>query len=323
MKSHDPAAVKLTNVPIWPPIGGAILSIVVGAIVAYIGEKHRDIETHAIVILSIVAALLVFELGEIYHRYALAKELLLIRTSQEAIAGEQSNLRSIVRELSADRESSAIFASLRTSGWYETFKQVAQIIPTIDTAWGHDHFDSDLLNWKRREILSATVDNLLDLSDGNLVIDNPERELTTNIEFLRSLCRQRIRAVSFEDEGFWVSQAGLLFIEEHRRKLAEGRSIERIFIVDRSSKASLNHIFSTQMALGIAVRIAYKEDLAAKHPECIQDFVIYDDGHVRFGRRRSNTTTSLDKDCTLSKNQRLVSTFINYYDALHALSEPA
>ena len=298
---------------VWPLVVLAVFSFAVAIGIGVLGEHYPSVEKHSTFILAVVAALLAFELGELHNRYSVSEQLIRIQD------GQQATLENIER-LRASSEAAAIFSSFANPGWNEYLPRMAGLAHTIDSAWSATAIEGQLLNWKRSSVLSTAFSSFETLADGDLVIDDPAKELITNLEFLHQLCKHRLRAVSYQDEGFWNSDAGEDFLRGHATAIGNHVSIERIFIVARGAEQQINAILHKQKSVGISVRIAYKEALVAKHSDCIEDFVLYDDAYVRFGRLRNFAVSSLDKDATLSKNDNTVNQFANRYQVLKSVS---
>lgn len=304
---------------VWPPVVAGIISLAIAVTVGFLGEKYLDLEKHAIIILSIVAALLTFQIAELHHRYSLSKELSTIGDEQRSLTDTQKNLLREIDSIKKDNEVARAFEPLRAIGWRDQVDALAAIAPSVDHRWAHSLEEGALLKWKRTDIFNAMLDSLKSLADGDLLIESPEKELITNGEFLATLSRRTFRAVSYQDEEFWATDAGKAFLAIHSAAIARHVDLERIFIVERSREDELKPVFAIQKRIGISVRVVFKDQLS-RHAESVQDFVVYDDRYVRFAKLKDRPTNAIDKVATLSKNPATVERFSNHYRVLHSHS---
>ena len=176
---------------------------------------------------------------------------------------------------------------------------------------------SDLIRWKEERIFGQWHTALADLSNGIIEIDDTKKELLTNEIFLRTIPRQMVRAVSFEDEEFWNSREGASFLEAHLAVTrAKGVRITRIFIIDENEE-KYRTTFQQQRAHGINVRYVPRSHTAGLHPE---DFVIYDDSAVRIGFRPNEEAERrgklINKFARVTVRAREIEHYVETFDVL-------
>jgi hypothetical protein len=306
---------------VWPPVVAGIISLAIAVAAGFLAERYPDVGKHSIIILSIVGALLTFQIAELHHRYSLSKELSTIGEEQSTLTDTQENLLREIDSIRKGNEVARVFEPLRAIGWREQVDALAAIAPIVDHRWAHSRQEASLLEWKRTEIFNAMLDGLRSLADGDLLIESPEKELITNGEFLATLCRRTFRAVSYQDEEFWATDAGKAFLAIHSAAIVRRVDLERIFIIERSREDELKPVFAIQKRIGISARVVFKDQLS-RHAESVQDFVIYDDQYVRFAKLKDHPTNAIDKVATLSKNPATIERFSNHYRVLHSHSHP-
>jgi hypothetical protein len=158
------------------------------------------------------------------------------------------------------------------------------------------------------------------IAGGEIRIDDTSRELTTNKEFLLTLPSRHIFAVSYQDEQFWNAPEGADFLEAHRKAIALGRTIHRIFLLEKEAAIGQQATISKQMELGVACHIVVKENVGAAYHE---DFVLYDNRFVRFARLENESVTAEHKVATLTSEPARVTHYVTKWEYLKSKSTPA
>lgn len=139
---------------------------------------------------------------------------------------------------------------------------------------------SDLISWKSERLFSKALREHMDLAMGLIYIDDVNKELNTNETLLRTLPKDTVEAVSYQDDLFWNSPEGASLLEAHKEINEKGGvKSRRVFIVEGESP-ELTVRLNIQKQNHIEVRVINKDRLAGQKPE---DFVIYDDKFVRTG----------------------------------------
>ena len=303
-----------------PPVVIVALSLVVAVLAGVAAERYSGLEGHSVFILAIVAALLAFELGETYHKFLFSEEIRLLQEAQEKVVEGQASLQNSLEIIILNNKTAQTFQAVSSGDWHGDFAHIAKRVPEVDSCWTASSCERDLLQWKRAELLSMVRRDVDSLADGDMFIDQSEKELLTNSDFLRDLAQNQLRAVSYQDEEFWKSDSGRTFLLDHKTRIEAGVSIERIFIIDQSKQSTISALIEDQKRVGVKVRVAYIHEIA-RNTECIQDFVLYDRGYVRHAALRHFST--MDKVATLSKRQAVLTRFENHYQVLLRVSHAA
>lgn len=93
-------------------------------------------------------------------------------------------------------------------------------------------------------------------------------------------CQSQLRAVSYQDESWWLSEAGTRYLELHEELRGRPVPVEmtRIFIVDDDALMPLMPTLKRHQELDIETFVLSPKDVG---PDFWLDFVIYDDALVR------------------------------------------
>lgn len=92
-------------------------------------------------------------------------------------------------------------------------------------------------------------------------------------------CRAHLRAISYQDEPWWLSESGDVYLELHQqRKEEDGVEMTRIFLVDPQKLPELRPTLQRHLDLGIKT---YVLDPQQVDPGYWRDVVIYDDVLLR------------------------------------------
>lgn len=130
--------------------------------------------------------------------------------------------------------------------------------------------------------------HLQSLSHGNYSC-NAEAELTVTTTILKC-CNKCLKAVSFQDEAWWSSNNGTLYLDSHEKHIDRKKEkATRIFILDSNTAETLKPIFRKHRQLKIETYILYtdRDQIDEKYKV---DFVIYDD----FMLRRASAVKNID-----------------------------
>ncbi len=130
-----------------------------------------------------------------------------------------------------------------------------------------------------------------DLVTGKLTID-AERELSFNRDAL-SICKRKLRAVSYQDDAFWKSAEGIKFLQAHQPLVNGKCEVVRLFLLEGSRPTEEQiSMMKKQESLGINVLVVPSHSTDA---DDMLDFVLYDDVAVR----RAEAATGLKKRAVL------------------------
>lgn len=93
-------------------------------------------------------------------------------------------------------------------------------------------------------------------------------------------CKAHLRAVSFEDQAWWLSPDGERYRDVHARALRDNSdlAVTRIFLVVPAERAALVPTFRWHLELGITTYVLDLPDVAERWRE---DYVLYDDTLLR------------------------------------------
>jgi hypothetical protein len=93
-------------------------------------------------------------------------------------------------------------------------------------------------------------------------------------------CVHSLRAISYQEEDWWLSSYGELYLDQHKEPLARGVSIQRIFIArgypGEPIFERLRPIMDRQAQMGIDVWFVYEEQVAVSYLTFTQDVILYD-----------------------------------------------
>ena len=163
--------------------------------------------------------------------------------------------------------------------------EIIELIGKIEEQWARVAGTDGIKRWKYGTVLQE----LRRVAEGEIIIDNPNKELTTNEEFLEELCRDKTRAVSYKDEPFWQAPEGRTFLAKQKHLILTRRiTITLIFILDKATTVeAFTPIMRAHRDAGIHVR--YLAEDALLPPERA-DFVVYDEAAVRVGEAKTLQT---------------------------------
>jgi hypothetical protein len=203
----------------------------------------------------------------------------------------------------------AVLADLRGDGDLHTLvenaRQTRGFIRSLRNAPVHDFFADRLTEL-------CTASDWSELAQGHLAISEP-RELWFNRDLLR-ICRQRLRAIAYEDQPFWEAPEGKAFLEANREIVRSGKRLTRIFVFDSAVRDADVEQMKSQASLGIEVRVLPPPYV---HDDDKLDFVLYDDIAVRVAQGAGKR-----KRAILSISPREVRHHIERFNNLEERSMP-
>lgn len=176
-------------------------------------------------------------------------------------------------------------------------------------------------NEKLESLYTSVAKDFVELSEGKIIIHNPDRELTLITEAM-DLAERNICAVSYQDEEFWNNPHGEDYLKKHKELIDNQENkikITRIFIPRLAEIWTEKQvkIIEQQSDIGIETFIL---PIHLTEPKDCEDFVLYDDKFVRYAKIIGNSATL--KRATLSCNPEEVAEYINKYKNLKCRSIP-
>lgn len=147
-------------------------------------------------------------------------------------------------------------------------------------------FESSHPFLKRRasDVLFEVNGRLSTLASGRFECTPDEELHLTKEVLLEDTCRHSVKAVSYQDEEWWSSIHGEVYLNIHRELLKRTNPvyIQRVFIARSATDSALTAVVEKQRQLGIDT-IILEEELV---PEDLRlDFVLYDDELLRTAQR--------------------------------------
>jgi len=290
-----------------PSITLSLISVFVGIIVAIvtnlvITDKHQ--------LLGVLAGALVASLGlsfaGLYRQHRVAEQLGLFRDELEHRTATAEKVAELHPGM-ADAHYPALLEIARSAA------HAQELVQRRDRCAG-------FIEWKQQMLYAKFIQQLQELRGGRIVINDTHHELTTNRDFLLHLPLRRVRAVSYQDQGFWDEPEGSNFLDAHAEALKQGIEIQRIFILEARETPVLRPVIEAQLELGVSVRILEVDKIASADRE---DFVLYDSEYVRSARLQEVTSTNTLKHATLWYERDTVRRYEDRYAGLLARSVDA
>lgn len=218
--------------------------------------------------------------------------------------------------------------SLRTELQFKRLADFNDLLRNVDLQKNASPPLLEHIEWKERRIITYAMGQLEKLATGTVEIDDIDRELITNSQFLLTLAKDRVRAISFQDEAFWDSPEGKSFLEAHVNAVARGLRITRIFVLTGTPTAPTVATIRKQVDLGVEVFVYQASTIDLTQ---IEDFVIYDSAFVRLGllpqigpfESDRQTNPGLSKFAKLTNNQDEVQRYEYRFEALRMRAHSA
>lgn len=167
------------------------------------------------------------------------------------------------------------------------------------------------------EIFEEFNTHLQTLSQGKYSC-NAEVELTVTTKILEC-CSKCLKAVSYQDEEWWTSNNGTLYLDAHDKHIDKKKEkAARIFIIESSKADTFKPIFKKHKELQIETHILYsdKDKIEAKY---LIDFVIYDDYMLRRASEVKNTEGG--KDALFTTEEIEVRRYNNLFEQLLTIAK--
>ncbi|MBK8810459.1 MAG: hypothetical protein IPN69_06945 [Acidobacteria bacterium] len=296
------------------PIFWVVISFVIGFLIKFFTPDNLDASKGVVYLLSVAGALVGLIIGTLYRHREIASQLSKLEESVEDLSEKSERHNRLNQSLSFLEQGIVDDRFLQvTSDISGAYKNI-QVLKT-------QHPDClDFFEWKERKIFDATIPKLDELSAKHIVIDDEYYELIANKQFLTRLPKINVRAISYQDNGFWDEPAGKDFLKAHSEMINKNVRITRIFILSEEEIVSQRRVIEQQLTMKIEVKIAEKAKLSAKE---LEDFVIYDDNYVRYAKLITVTETNTLKHATLTVDTNQVKGFIDKFNSLYAKSVEA
>jgi hypothetical protein len=290
----------------------AITSFLVGFAARWLAIKLGGSEGQQLsFLIGLVGAVATLQIGNLYRHREISDQL---QTLKGALTEHTTKLE---RHLVLKESVAFLEPAITDERFLETLSQITNAYEEVQNLKQEHPNCVGFFEWKENAIFNSMVPKLQELAQRHIVIDKEAKELTTNRDFLRKLPQHEVRAVSYQDDGFWDEPEGKDFLEAHTIMLAKRVSISRIFILTEEEVVSQRSVVETQIQMGISVRIILAGKLNDWERE---DFVLYDDTYVRFAKLYESTGTNTLKHATLIIGTDKVRDFIERYESLYARS---
>jgi hypothetical protein len=192
-----------------------------------------------------------------------------------------------------------------------------QIAQTVEYAYKADEFNNEFYRFFLKKIFNDYNTHLQAISLGKYVC-NAETELTLTKSILEC-CNKCLKAVSFQDESWWTSNEGILYLENHDKYIdKKNEKAVRIFIIESKSADSLKEIFRRHKELEIESYVLYTDTDHIDEKYKI-DFVIYDD----YMLRRASEVKNIDggKDALFTTEEFQVQKYMDLFNQLLKLAK--
>lgn len=280
-----------------------VLGIIVGLLTNFmVTDKHQ--------LLAVIAGALVAAIGlsfsGLYRQHRIAEQL-----------GE---IRDELEHRMATAEKIAELHPGMVDAHYPALLEIARSAAHAQALVQRRDRCAGFIEWKQQTLYATFIPQLQELRNGRIVINDTHHELTTNREFLLHLPSQRVRAVSYQDQGFWDEPEGSDFLDAHAEAISRGIEIQRIFILEAGEIPLLQTVIEAQIGLGVSVRILEADKVV---PNDREDFVLYDSEYVRSARLQEVTDTNTLKHATLWYDRDVVRRYDGRYAGLLARSNEA
>ena len=215
---------------------------------------------------------------------------------------------------------------LRTEAQFDRVHALARSWSTAHQARERFSKLSSVIDWKRQQAdakLDQIAAELGSIVAGRIEIDDPVKEFSLNSELIRLIATKEIRAVSFEDSGFWASAVGKRTLQMNKEFLLQpDRTIRRLFI--QKSPDEYGNLLKDQFESGVTVGIIAAADVPGIYNQYEWDFVVYDDVAVRVGylpKSAANFRQGVEKFAAILMDIDDIQARSNQFEALWEISE--
>ncbi len=292
-----------------------IISLIVGLIARALAIKYGGAEAQQLsFLIGMAGVIITLQVGNLYRHREITDQL-------TALKGELFSHSQKLEQHYILKENIAFLEPAITDQYFlDTLCRLANSYKRVQQLKQQHERCKEFFEWKENSIFEFMLPELEQLAQQRVIINNESKELTTNKDFLIKLPLREVRAVSYQDDGFWDEPEGKDFLEAHIVMIEKRVIINRIFILTKNEITSQRAVIEEQIRMQINVRIIEAEKLKDGERE---DFVIYDDTYVRFARLYEDTGTNTLKHATLIMNPDKVKEFIERYKSLYARSTDA
>lgn len=292
-----------------------IVSLIVGFILRALALRYGGKETEQLAfIIGLVGVIATMQIGNLYRHREMADQL-----SEMKDALSEHN-RQLARQQVLKESIAFLEPAIKDDRFLNTLSNIANSYKEIQRLKSEYENCKDFFEWKENLIFESMIPKLQQLAQRQIVIDKESKELTTNTDFLLKIPQRQVRAVSYQDGGFWDEPEGQNFLRAHVTSMSKDINISRIFILEEAEFTTQRNVIEAQVDMGIVVRVIDARKLKESERE---DFVIYDDNYVRFAKLHEDTGTNTLKHATLVVGTDKVKDFIERYESLYARSMDA
>jgi len=176
-----------------------------------------------------------------------------------------------------------------------------------------------LLTEEAQKAVDDCVAAMAELANGRMLIDEEHRRQILMCRIV-SECTESVNAVTYLSaghDGWWSGALGRKYFQEQKKAIKErGVSVTRIFIVSDQETQNLRDRFTSQIDIGVKVRVAEQPQLPKT---LLRNFLICDDKWVidsRLDPKGSNDGGSISKVAAKIHSAR------DKWAGLMGLSEP-
>lgn len=205
----------------------------------------------------------------------------------EHVANSDRRLNAIETSIGTSRLANYRIAQLephlRDEDDFAILVKIASEWREINALLGHFPDLNDLIKWKINSILIELWKNWEKLGKGVMIISDSEQEFELNALILKLIKPKMVRAVSWNDEAYWLSAFGRSFLTSQKNYLLSesGRDVQRVFFT--LPNYDYSEIFAQQIAAGIKVRQISLAEIESSNRK-VQDVVIYDDRCLKISK---------------------------------------
>lgn len=140
------------------------------------------------------------------------------------------------------------------------------------------HHRSPFIYAQTVERFAQFTAEFLTMADGCLRCTAEEEPYLTRLAYRQ--CRSSVRAISYQDEKWWLGRRGREYLRLHAEVRKKGIEITRIFLVPQDLQNSLRETFEKHVELGIRSFVLSPDDV---DDTLCRDFVIFDEDLLRTG----------------------------------------
>ncbi|HEY8931413.1 MAG TPA: hypothetical protein VIM55_19575 [Mucilaginibacter sp.] len=188
----------------------------------------------------------------------------------------------------------------------------SQLARTVELSHSANEINNSFYQFFLRRIYDEYNTHLQSISVGKYICNAETESIIT--KSILEYCNKCLNAVSFQDETWWTSNNGILYLEAHNQYVNKSKEkAVRIFIIESKSLDILKPTFKRHKELEIETYILFS-DLDSIEEKYKVDFVIYDDYMLRRGSEVKNIEGG--KDAVFTSDEIEVK---KYSDLFHQL----